>query len=454
MAKEQVHEFYVGLQWGDEGKGKVGDEAADYALSLGNGRTIVVRFQGGSNAGHTVWEQTTEGLVKMVTHVSPSGLAAGADIGIGPAVAFNPVQFLEEIGQARELCEYDGRIMISERAGILFDYHKILDGYREGLRKNKIGTTGSGIGPFYEDNARRDTRITFDQYISPDFPDMLKKVFELKKDEFSPAGIGNELLEKLIAGHEPIRKELAQFSEALEYRLQEYLADGHIIIEGAQGTMLDRDMGTIPDVSSSGITAYNAFATLGLPRSRFRVYGIEKAYPTRVGSGPMPTLAEGSFRDYIDRNAGEFGATTGRRRRAGYPDWVLAAYSAMINDIDGIVLTRADVIQDQSIKVCTEYDYDGEQVAEVRRNLHEAKPVYDNQRYMWHFWDGPENLSEPDKVHQKLESLRQGYVDAGFQGLPKGMKEYIAAHDKYIGRPIVAVSIGPARRETVWKEGI
>jgi len=451
--KNQILEAIVGLEWGDEGKGKIVDERVIFAQSQNNKkRTIVVRYQGGANAGHSVYVPSYEGLIKFVTHMAPSGLTNNSDIAIGPQVALNPIQLIREITEARKLFNYAGDIFISERTGILFSYHKKIDETRETNTKSTIGTTKQGIGPFYEDNARRKTRISFAEYISEKFYAKLEDVLEMKKKELEEVGINcRELAKEIIEEHSDVRKKLFQYSSRLEYRLYDYMNNGdNIIIEGAQGSGLDVDMGTIPDQTSSHLLAPYAFPSLGLSRKNFKIYGVEKVYPTRVGLGDFPTIANDKFGEKTVENAGEIGATTGRKRRVGYPDWVFVRRSARLNDCDGIYLTRVDNVQNVYLKVCIAYKMPtGEEIEEVPIFLQNVLPKYSDSTYSWSLWKGPENLSEPENVDLQLKDFREKYIREGFLSLPEGLKNFVRDHDKYVGVPTVGVSIGPSRGETV-----
>lgn len=455
MTKEsQVLEAFVGLQFGDEGKGKIVDERVVYAHSINpDKKVLVVRFHGGSNAGHTVLVRDQQGkLKKFVTHSAPTGLTSNSDIAIGPDVAFNPISFVKELDEAVNLFGYHGKVLISNRVGILFDFHKALDSYSEKTDSLNVGTTKQGIGPFYQDNAKRTTRITFQEYVSDKFPEKLKEVLELKKKELEHAGVTDpDLHSKIIEEHKYAREKLRLFGSNLEYSLKrDYLDKGHhIIIEGAQGTGLDVNMGDIPNVTSSHLLAPFAFPSLGLPRSKFKIYGVEKVYPTRVGNGHLPSLAEDEFAD-IGKNAGEVGATTGRKRRVGYPDWVFVKRAAIINDCDGIIITRADNIQDNQIKVCTNYECEGKLTDEVSSSLNGNKAVFNEKKYKWHLWDGPKDLSDPLLVDESLKSKRENYVTNGFDSLPEELKEYIKDHDDFIGFKTIGISIGPSRGETIY----
>ena len=449
---EQTLVAIVGLQFGDEGKGKIVDKIVTDAQK-NNNRTIVVRFQGGCNAGHTIYAIDKNGnLIEFITHAAPSGLTSNADIAIGPQVAFDTEQFVKELNLAKDLFNYNANVLISERTGVLLDYHKRLDAYNENKSKN-IGTTKSGIGPFYMDNANRLTRLTFNDYVSDNFSSRLMEILEMKKDDLNKIGENdlNKYHNELLQKHNPIRKELKQFKSRLEYRLKEYLDNGdNIIIEGAQGTMLDIDMGSVPDVTASHLLAPHAFPSLGLPRNKFKIYGIEKFYPTRVGNGLLPTLDE-EFSKIIVKNSGEFGATTGRMRRVGYPDLVMIQRSVMLNDCDGIYLTRADNVQNHDLKICTAYETKYGENSELPLHLSEIKnPIY-TIKINFKLWQGHEDLSDAIKNDSLLKEKRMNYVNGGFDSLPKELKDYIKFHDEFVKCPIVGLSIGPGRDELVIK---
>ena len=445
---EQILEAIIGLQFGDEGKGKIVDKRVNDALSNGK-KTIVIRFQGGCNAGHTIYAIDKHGnLIEFITHAAPSGLTSNADIAIGPNVAFDPKQFIKELNLAKDLFNYDANVFISERTGILLDYHKRLDAYKENNKKN-IGTTKSGIGPFYIDNANRLTRLTLNDYVSDNFSNKLKEILEIKSNELKIIGIDdlNKYHEELVNEHNPIRKELKNYKSRLEYVLQDYLENGNIIIEGAQGAMLDIDMGSIPDVTASHLLAPHAFPSLGLPRNKFKIYGVEKIYPTRVGNGLLPTLDEEEFGPMIVKNSGEFGATTGRMRRVGYPDWVMIKRSVMLNDCDGIYLTRVDNVQDYNLKICTAYELNDGIYNEMPLDLSEIKNVIYTNEFKFKLWDGNNDLSDALKMDSILKEQRMNYVNG--KELPNELKEFIKYHDEFVKCPIVGISIGPGRDEIV-----
>jgi adenylosuccinate synthase len=450
---EPIREGFFDILWGDGGKAKHADEAAARGMARDDGkRTVVARFQGGPNAGHTIYVRMPHGkLKKVVTHAIASGIASGADIAHGPDFALDTEKFVTELAGAQKLFDYKGRVMISERTGILFDYHRRLDGWREGRRINRVGTTLSGIGPFYEDIARRTTRVTFADYIGKNFHDKLQSVLNEKSPELVAAGILTpSYLDELVAVHDPIRTEIASFAERLEYRLWEYLDGGHhIVIEGAQGLGLDVTHGTIPDQTASHLLSYDAFGSLGLPREAFKIIGVEKAYPTRVGNGDMPTL-NGTMSE-AGQKAGEWGATTGRKRRAGQPDWVYVKRAARLMGCDEIALTRGDCVQDVEITPATAYIVDGVETPEVPLKLAGVEPVY-GKAYEWKLWDGPRDVSDPSIVDSELCEHRQRYVAQGFESLPDGLRNYVQDHDAFVGVPTSQVGIGAVRGETVRRE--
>ncbi|NQV91228.1 adenylosuccinate synthetase [Candidatus Woesearchaeota archaeon] len=453
----QILECIVGLQAGDEGKGRVVDDAVIRAQQQDDGKRVVtVRFQGGDNAGHSLYVPMPDGsLQKFVTHAAPSGLVSNADVAIGPNVAFDPLLFLKELKSAEELFNYNGRIMISERTGVKFDYHRKIDAWQESKRIDKIGTTKSGIGPFYVDNARRNTRITMADYVSDKFPDKLRNVLEFKKYELNHAHVlalnyMDDCFDELLEIHEPLRKQFKNYLERLEYRLADYLSDGnHIIIEGAQGKMIDVDMGTIPDTTSSHLLAPHAFPSLGLPRGQFKIVGVEKIYGTRVGSGKMVTDSEEL--ESVISASGEWGATTGRRRRAGWPDWVNIKHGVILNDCDSIYLTRADCVQDVELKVCVGYHYNDKNVNEVPLNLNGVAPIFQDKTYNWKLWEGDRDLSDPELVDTLLKQRRMDYVEGGFESLPQPLQEFVIDHDKAVGVKTEAICIGPGRGEMIYR---
>ena len=417
----------VGAQWGDEGKGKVVDIYTEYADN-------VVRFQGGNNAGHTL----VVGDQKTVLHLIPSGiLHQGKRCIIGNGVVLDPKVFLEEIEKLKKrgYLQDDRQLMVDGAVNIIMPYHKKIDIARE-LKSGakKIGTTGRGIGPTYEDKVgRRGIR----------FADLLKpETFRRKLKEILPEK--NFFLEKYL-GEEPLNEQ-AIAEEYLGYaeRLRVYLGRAsttldqaikngeNILFEGAQGSLLDIDHGTYPYVTSSSTIAAGACTGSGLgPQVIDAVIGISKAYATRVGEGPFPTELDDEMGEHLRAAGNEFGATTGRPRRTGWLDIVALREAVRINGMTGIALTKMDVLNDlDTIKVCTAYRH-GEQIIEEfpqdLDTLSACTPVY-----------------EEIPGWQSDISALKNYAD-----LPQQVRDYVDKIENWTGCPIVLVSVGPRRDQTL-----
>src|SRR6266705_2672399 len=351
----------VGAQWGDEGKGKIVDVLAERA-------DLVVRYQGGANAGHTV--HTTAG--EFVLHQIPSGILQGAVCIVGNGVVLDPETLFTELDAlAARGVKYDGKLYVSERAHLTLPYHKLLDRARE--KHEKIGTTGRGIGPTYEDKyGRRGLRVG-------DLRN-LTRAQELVRARVEAA---NQMLGMLAGGSGALKdterasaEEHAHLLERLAPRLLplavdagrvlwEALARGEsVLLEGAQGALLDVDHGTYPYVTSSNTTAGGAAVGVGIgPTAIDAVLGVVKAYTTRVGNGPLPTEAEPAVAERIRDLGGEFGATTGRPRRCGWFDAVVVRYAVRINGLTGLAVTKLDVLDTfAEIPVAVGYRLDGENI--------------------------------------------------------------------------------------------
>lgn len=422
----------VGAQWGDEGKGKVVDLLTEHAQ-------VVVRFQGGNNAGHTL----VVGGQKTVLHLIPSGiLHPGKTCVIGNGVVIDPSVLVKEIDalQERGLLQNEGHLLISEGAHVIFPWHKLLDAFREKARSGgAIGTTGRGIGPCYEDKvARRGIRVK----------DLLKpERLRRRIDERLPAAM-EELagLARACQAEAPTLDAAAITEEyaALGTRIQGFVGDGslylsaqirkgaRILFEGAQGTLLDVDHGTYPFVTSSNCVAGNAAVGSGIgPTAIDRVMGISKAYTTRVGGGPFPTELTDESGERLRKVGDEFGATTGRPRRCGWLDGVVLRYAARVNGLGGIALTKLDVLSGlKTLQICTAYDVEGEQVHELPTDPDEfgaAKPVYESLPG----WDEP------------LAGVRT------FEELPENAKRYVRRVEEVCGVPVWCVSVGADRGETI-----
>ena len=417
----------VGAQWGDEGKGKVVDIYTEYADDI-------VRYQGGNNAGHTL----VVGSEKVVLHLIPSGvLHEGKRCIIGNGVVLDPEVFIKEITKLKESgrIKDDASLLLSESLHIIMPYHKRIDIAREAKSGDrKIGTTGRGIGPCYEDKiGRRGIRLM----------DLLnEEVFARKLKEFLVEK--NFLLENLL-GEKP-----CSFDEILaEYRgyaavLAKYVADTSLILgkdlkagkkvlfEGAQGTLLDVDHGTYPYVTSSSTCAGGACTGSGVsPRDIHEIVGISKAYVTRVGSGPFPTELLDATGEQLRQTGAEFGATTGRPRRCGWFDSMVIRYAVRVNGLTGIALTKLDVLSDfDMIKVCTGYTYQGT----VLETLPAALETFEN--------------CQP--VYEELPGWRTDITGAkSFDELPENARRYVRRLEELAGCPIVMVSVGPRRDQTI-----
>ncbi|SEA00953.1 Adenylosuccinate synthetase [Desulfuromusa kysingii] len=419
----------VGAQWGDEGKGKVVDIYTEHAQE-------VVRYQGGNNAGHTL----VIGDEKTVLHLIPSGiLHADKRCIVGSGVVLDPKVFLEEIDGLRKkgYLKDDSQLMVDGAVNLIMPYHIKIDIAREQKSgAKKIGTTGRGIGPTYEDKvARRGIR----------FADLLKpETFKRKLHEVLPEK--NFYLEQFL-GEEPLSEE-AILEEYLGYaeRLRGYLGHGsmvlgkamkaghNVLFEGAQGSLLDVDHGTYPFVTSSSTIAGGACTGAGVgPHLIDEVIGISKAYVTRVGEGPFPTELHDEMGDQL-RNAGsEFGATTGRPRRCGWLDIVALREAVRTNGLTGIALTKMDVLSDlETVKVCTAYRYKEELLEDFPQDfdvLKECTPVYE----------------EIPGWQKDICSL------TSYEELPEQVQDYVNKIENWAGCPVVLVSIGPRRDQTLFR---
>jgi adenylosuccinate synthase len=415
----------VGSQWGDEGKGKIVD-------LISEAFEIVVRYQGGANAGHTV----EIGDQKYILHLIPSGILRENKICvIGNGVVIDPTALLEEIELLKSNnIDVNGRLFISQNAHLIMPYHKLLDSINES-GENKIGTTGRGIGPCYIDKyARKGIRIV----------DLLNRT-ELEKKIRTNLKEKNEILQK-IHSHagldvDKIVKEYLEFDSTIDKYIKDvpsYLNQAldkgkSILLEGAQGTFLDIDHGTYPYVTSSNPTSGGACTGSGIPPTKINaVIGIVKAYTTRVGNGPFPTELLDEDGEKLRKVGAEFGATTGRPRRCGWFDAFLVAYSKMINGITSVALTKLDVLSSfEKINVCVGYELDGKKLKTFPTNveyLNKVKPIY-------------ETLDGWNSIITNCES----YVD-----LPNKTKEYLDFISKHSGIKIDIVSVGPKRKQTFY----
>jgi len=423
----------VGSQWGDEGKGKITDLLSEEA-------DIIVRYQGGCNAGHTV----VKGDKQFIFHLIPSGiLHKGVKCLIGNGVVIDPGSLLEEIKELKNKgIEIKGKLFIDFKAHVVFPYHKILDEIKEEKRgKNKIGTTGKGIGPAYLDKVARTGLRMIDMI---DGKSLLKKIEInlIEKNDIFKKLYGfkmsnqekKDILEKYIEYGQLLKKYVIDVSLYLNQAINE---DKKILFEGAQGTLLDIDHGTFPYVTSSNPVAGGACIGTGVgPTKIDRVMGITKAYTTRVGRGPFPTEMKGELQESTRRKGGEFGATTGRPRRCGWFDAVLVNYAVRINGMDTMVLTKIDILSDfDKVKICTSYKYNGETIKEFPVNLEILEnciPIYEEMEG----WKG--DISQITK----------------FEDLPQQLKDYIKRIEELVKTKVVIVSVGPKRSQTIIREKV
>jgi adenylosuccinate synthase len=412
----------VGAQWGDEGKGKIVDLLAPRF-------SIVARYAGGHNAGHTVHVSGRKFVLRLI----PSGiLHPGVQCVIGNGVVLDLQALFEEVAELEGAgITVDGRVAISDRAHVILPHHRDLDRLSEAARgAHKIGTTSRGIGPAYEDKIARRGIRTCDLADSATIDEHVQRALELRN--------------RLADNEGPTWLEVADRVKDLAARVQPWLTDtsvllaqaikdGHaILFEGAQGTMLDIDHGTYPYVTSSSATAGGVCTGLGVgPRAVHGVMGIIKAYTTRVGEGPLPTELTGQAGEDLRARGQEFGAVTGRPRRCGWFDAVVARHAVRVNGIDGLALTKLDVLDGmERIPVCTAYRC-GDGIitnfpADVRR-LETCEPVLE---YM-------PGWSSPTRGAKQIEEL------------PETARAYITKLEELTGVPVILVSSGPNRDETI-----
>ncbi|MEO5364081.1 MAG: adenylosuccinate synthase [Magnetococcus sp. DMHC-8] len=417
----------IGAQWGDEGKGKIVDLLTEQA-------ELVVRFQGGHNAGHTL----VVGGKKYVLHLVPSGIVRADKLCIiGNGVVLDPVAFLEEVQALADLglVVSGTNLKMSALTNLIMPYHRELDIAREKRKgKGKIGTTGRGIGPAYEDKiGRRGIRV--DDLFN-------RQVFEDKLRE--NLAYHNFMLENFYQSptfsFETIRDDYLRMGESLLPFVDDVVgllddadrAGRSILFEGAQGTMLDVDHGTYPFVTSSSTVAGGACTGTGVGPTRIdAVLGVVKAYATRVGGGPFPTELNDAMGEHLSRVGHEFGATTGRARRCGWFDAVVARHAVRVNGITGLVVTKLDVLDGlPTVKVCVAYQRNGRRLDTMPANpaiLDLCEPIYEELP----------GWSEPTSQARRLEDL------------PQAARHYLRQLEALSGLPVAILSVGPDREQTI-----
>jgi adenylosuccinate synthase len=415
----------VGGQWGDEGKGKIIDLLAEKAK-------VVARFSGGDNAGHTVINPYGE----FRLHLIPSGIFnPQVTCIIGNGVAINPAVLLGEIDELHNHGVDTGRLFISERAHLIMPYHTLLDALEEERRsKGAIGTTRRGIGPVFADKVARLGICAGDLLDEDTFRVRLSAALEFKNIILTKVYQVSPLsLEEIYDQYCNYGEQLAPFIRETSSIIREAATKGEfVLLEGAQGALLDPDFGTYPYVTSSSPLAGAGCIGTGLgPRQIDSVVGVFKAYSTRVGAGPLPTELKDEIGDFIRERAQEYGATTGRPRRCGWFDAVAGRFSAQINGLSEIALTHLDIYDGfHSIKICTAYKFNDEILTSFPRDiaiLGKCKPVYE----------------ELDGWRESISGIRN------IEKLPIGARNYMARLEDLLSCPISLVSVGPDRRQII-----
>lgn len=412
----------IGAQWGDEGKGKVVDFFAEKA-------NVIVRFQGGNNAGHTLVIKDK----KVILHLIPSGILRENRIClIGNGVVVDPDVFFQELKQLNEnnMIPESTKLFISANAHVIMPYHKFIDTAREAKADIKIGTTGRGIGPAYEDKVSR-CGIRIGDLIYPEIlKERLQQILKEKNEYITKVLNGkaydfNQIYEQAINFGKLFKPYICDSVELMNTFIKE---DKKILFEGAQGTMLDIDHGTYPFVTSSNTVSANAAIGSGIaPTAITKIVGVVKAYTTRVGNGPFPTEEKSKLGEFLREKGGEFGATTGRPRRCGWIDLVALKRSIMVNGIDSIVITKLDVLDDlDTIKVCIGYRYEEKDIESVPLGLQQFEkcvPIY----------------REFKGWKRDISHIRDG-ID-----LPIETKDYLKFIEDYLETKIILISVGAER---------
>ncbi len=416
----------VGTQWGDEGKGKIVDMLAEFA-------DVIVRFQGGNNAGHTMVVNGEQ----FISHLVPSGILQNKICFMGNGMVVDPEVLIEEIDylKSKNINVGPKNLKVSEKANIIMPYHKKIDVAREEKKGDfKIGTTGRGIGPCYEDKfARRGIRFS-DLLDLKVFKKKLTDVLDEKNNYLKNYLLSEPVdINSIIDKYSAYAKKLTPYISNISVEIDLYIKKGkHILFEGAQGTHLDIDHGTYPFVTSSNTVAGNACSGSGIgPKVIDGVIGIVKAYTTRVGEGPFPTELFDDTGAFIQKKGAEFGATTGRQRRCGWMDMVILRNAVRLNSLTGLVITKLDVLSGlDTINICTAYDCEGKILNDFPSSfetLERCKPIYETLPG-WH-----EDISKAKHISQ----------------LPENAKKYIQHIQDLSETPVDIVSVGPGREETI-----
>lgn len=418
-------DLLLGLQWGDEGKGKIVDV-------LTKNYDIIARFQGGPNAGHTL---EFDGI-KHVLHTIPSGIFHDKAINlVGNGVVIDPVIFKKELDNLEKFnIDFVSKLLISRKAHIILPTHRLLDAASETAKgKAKIGSTLKGIGPTYMDKTGRNGLRIGDLELS-DWKDKYRSLANKHESMISYYNVDiqyslEELEKEFFEAVEALKK--LTFIDSEDYLHKAQQGGQTILAEGAQGSLLDIDFGTYPFVTSSNTTAAGACTGLGVAPNQIKeVYGIFKAYTTRVGSGPFPTELFDEDGARMAKVGNEFGATTGRARRCGWLDLVALKYTVQINGVTQLMMMKGDVLSGfDTLKVCTKYNYKGKEIHHLPFNIEEenVSPIY-------------------EEVKGWQEDLTQMTSEDQF---PQNFSDYIKYIEDFIGVPISIVSLGPDRKQTI-----
>lgn len=416
----------LGAQWGDEGKGKMTDYLAEQA-------DIIVRFQGGNNAGHTV----IVGDKEYKLHLIPSGILYDNKLNvIGNGVVIDPEALFEEIGYLEELGlkVTADKLIISDRAHLIMPYHRTLDGLKEKSRGEKnIGTTGKGIGPCYTDKSERSGIRVCDLMHEEVFKEKLKQNIEDKNKIISLYGGETLDFDKVYKQYTEYAERIRPYVKDISVRIYEEMKNNKdILFEGAQGSLLDIDYGTYPYVTSSNTVAGGVCTGAGVgPTAITSIVGIAKAYTTRVGKGPFPTELTGDMGDLLREKGHEYGVTTGRARRCGWLDLVILKSTARISGLTSFVVTKIDTLAGMDkLKICTGYKFEDKIIDYVPASL--------------------EDLAKCEPIYEEFDGWDDSIAKAtSYDELPENAKKYLKRIEEFTGTKVSIVSVGPKRNHTI-----
>lgn len=417
----------LGAQWGDEGKGKMTDYLAEEA-------NVVVRFQGGNNAGHTVMVGDKEYKLRLI----PSGIlyedklnVIGNGVVVDPKALFEEIEYLEGVGVKIS----PEKLIVSDRAQLIMPYHKVLDKLKEKARgKNDIGTTGRGIGPCYTDKFERCGIRVCDLLHEDVFIEKLRENVEMKNAYITKV-LGGEALnfDEILAEYLGFAKKLRPFVQDTSVKVYDAIkADKTVLFEGAQGMLLDIDYGTYPYVTSSNTTAGGVSSGSGIgPNMITNAVGITKAYTTRVGKGPFPTELLGETGDWIREKGHEYGVNTGRSRRCGWLDLVIIKTAVRVSGLTSLAVTKIDTLAGlEKIKVCVGYKF--------------------NNTVIDYFPASLEDLAECEPIYEEFDGWDDSVADVrSYDELPENVKKYLARISEFTGTRISIVGVGPKRDQTM-----